>query len=65
MAVLGAIGGAVAGFLLALLITEVLIGNPPNQTGFDWALWTDVLLTIGGAVAGFLLARRFNSRTTA
>jgi hypothetical protein len=38
MVVLGGILRAIAGFLVALLITEVLIGNPPNQTGFDWAL---------------------------
>jgi uncharacterized membrane protein YvlD (DUF360 family) len=65
MVVLGGILGAIAGFLVALLITEVLIGNPPNQTGFDWALWTDILLTIVGALAGTTLARRIRSGKTA
>jgi uncharacterized membrane protein YvlD (DUF360 family) len=65
MVVLGGIAGAIAGFLLSLLITEVLIGNPPNQTGFDWAFWTDILLTIIGAVFGSVLGRRFRSGQTA
>ena len=52
----------VLGFGIALFITEVIIGNPPDQTGFDWALWTDVLLTIVGVVLGIGAARRVAGR---
>jgi len=37
MAVLGGIVGAVAGFLLALLITEVLAGGNLSNHPIDWA----------------------------
>ena len=46
MVVLGGIVGAIMGFLLGLLITEVIVGNPANGSGFDWQLWTDVVLAI-------------------
>jgi hypothetical protein len=62
MMVLGGIAGAILGFLVGLLITEVIVGNPANGSGFDWQLWTDVVLAIGGAVAGSSLARRFVNR---
>ena len=58
MVVLGGIVGAIMGFLLGLLITEVIVGNPANGSGFDWQLWTDVVLAIVGALAGSALARR-------
>jgi hypothetical protein len=50
--------GGVVGFLIGLLITEVIVGNPANGSGFDWQLWTDVVLAIVGALAGAALARR-------
>jgi ABC-type lipoprotein release transport system permease subunit len=59
MVVLGGILGAILGFLIALLFTEVIFSNPPKGSGFDWQLWTDVLLTIAGALAGSSLTRRF------
>jgi hypothetical protein len=62
MLVLGGIVGAILGFLVGLLITEVIIGNPANGSGFDWQLWTDVVLAIVGAIAGSSLARRFSNR---
>ena len=61
MAVLGGIVGAVAGFLLALLITEVLAGGNLSNHPIDWAFWTDILLTIIGAIAGWTVAGRFRS----
>ena len=63
MVVLGGIVGAIVGFLIGLLITEVIIGNPANSSGFDWQLWTDVVLAIAGAVAGSAVARRFMDRS--
>jgi H+/Cl- antiporter ClcA len=65
MVVLGGIAGAVVGFLLALLITEVIIGNPANSSGFDWRFWTDVVLTLVGALAGTVAVRRFRPHTKA
>jgi len=59
MVVLGGVVGGVAAFGLALLITEVIVGNPANHSGFDWAFWTDVVLTIVGVLAGASLARRY------
>jgi hypothetical protein len=59
MVVLGGVVGAIVGFLIGLLITEVLIGNPANSSGFDWQLWTDVVLAIVGGLAGSALAQRF------
>ena len=58
MVVLGGIVGAIVGFL----ITEVIIGNPANSSGFDWQLWTEVVLAIAGALAGSAVARRFMHR---
>jgi hypothetical protein len=63
MVVLGGIAGAIVGFVIGLLITEVIIGNPANSSGFDWQLWTDVVLTIVGAAAGSAVARRFMDRS--
>jgi hypothetical protein len=60
--VLGGIVGAILGFLVGLLITEAIVGNPANGSGFDWQLWTDVALAIVGAIAGSSLARRLVNR---
>jgi MFS family permease len=65
MVVLGGIAGAVVGFLVALLITEVIIGNPANSSGFDWQFWTDAVITIIGAIAGTVAVRRFRTHTKA
>jgi hypothetical protein len=65
MVVLGGIAGAVVGFLVALLITEVIAGNPANSSGFDWQFWTDVALTLIGAFAGTAAVRRFRTHTKA
>jgi uncharacterized membrane protein YeaQ/YmgE (transglycosylase-associated protein family) len=54
--------GAILGFLVGLLITEVIVGNRANSSGFDWQFWTDVVLAIVGAVAGSSLARQLVSR---
>jgi uncharacterized membrane protein YvlD (DUF360 family) len=62
MVVLGGIVGAIVGFGVGLLITEAIIGNAANGTGFDWQFWTDIVLTIVGALAGASLARRFANR---
>ena len=62
MVALGGIVGGLVGFGIALVITEVIIGNPPDQTGFDWALWTDVALAIVGVLAGISVARRLAGR---
>ena len=59
MVVLGGIVGAIVGFGVGLLVTEVIIGNPPNQSGFDWIMVTDVVFTVIGALTGTYLARRF------
>lgn len=58
MTVLGGVIGAVVGFGLGLLITEVIIGNPANHSGFDWAFWTDIVLATLGALGGASIARR-------
>ncbi len=58
MVILGGSVGAVVGFLIGLLITEVIVGNPAHGSGFDWQLWTEVVLAIVGALAGSALARR-------
>jgi hypothetical protein len=63
MVVLGGIVVAIVGFLVGLLITEVLIGNPANSSGFDWQLWTDVVLAIVGGGGGSAVARRFMHRS--
>jgi len=60
--VLGGIVGAILGFLVGLLITEVIVGNPANGSGFDWQLWTGVVLAIVGAVAGSSFARQLVNR---
>jgi len=60
--VLGGMVGAILGFLVGLLITEVIVGNPANGSGFDWQLWTDVVLAIVGAVAGSSFARQLVNR---
>ena len=62
MAVVGGIVGALLGFGVGLLLTEVIIGNPANHSGFDWAFWTDAVLAIVGALVGVALARRFRAR---
>jgi ABC-type lipoprotein release transport system permease subunit len=61
MTVLGGIVGAIVGFGVGLLVTEVIIGNPPNQSGFDWIMVMDVVFTAIGALAGVSLARRLTS----
>ncbi len=65
MVKLGGIVGAVFGFLVGLLITEVIIGNPANSASgaTDWQLWVDVLLAVIGALGGSWLARRFADRS--
>jgi hypothetical protein len=65
MVALGGIAGAVFGFLVGLLITEVIIGNAANSSGFDWQFWTDVVLALVGALAGAALARRFRPHADA
>jgi hypothetical protein len=65
MVVLGGIVGAIVGFGVGLLVTEVIIGNPANQSGFDWIMVTDVVFTVIGALTGAYVARRFiGSRAT-
>ena len=61
MTVLGGIVGAIVGFGVGLLVTEVIIGNPANQSGFDWILVTDIAFTTLGALAGVSLVRRRTS----
>jgi hypothetical protein len=65
MVVLGGIAGAVVGFLVGLLITEAIIGNPANGSSFDWQFWVDLGLAIVGALAGSAIARTFVSRRRA
>ena len=62
MVVLGGIVGAIVGFGVGLLLTEVIIGNPPNQSGFDWIMVTDVVFTAIGALGGVGLSRRLVAR---
>ena len=64
MVVVGGIVGAIVGFGLGLLITEVIIGNPPDQTGFDWVFWFDIVLLVIGAIAGAGLLRRLRERSS-
>jgi hypothetical protein len=55
---LGAIVGALLGFGVGLLVTEVIFSNPASGSGFDWQFWTDVILAVVGALAGIALTRR-------
>ncbi|HET7743224.1 MAG TPA: hypothetical protein VFK76_00630 [Gaiellaceae bacterium] len=64
MAVVGGVVGGLVGFGIGLLITEVIIGNPADQSGVDWAFWTDIVLAIAGAIVGVALARRTRDRRT-
>jgi hypothetical protein len=59
---LGGIVGAIVGFGVGLLITEVIIGNSASGTGFDWQFWTDVVLTVVGALVGSQLVRHLANR---
>jgi ABC-type antimicrobial peptide transport system permease subunit len=61
MVLLGGIVGAILGFLVGLLITEVIFSNPAGGSN-DWQLWVDVVLTAAGALAGTSLTRRFVNR---
>ena len=44
------------------MLTEVIIGNPPNQTGFDWIMVTDVAFTAAGVLVGIGVGRRIRER---
>lgn len=58
MAVVGGVVGGLVGFGIGLLITEAIIGNSANGTGFDWQFWTDIVLAIVGVLVGIAVARR-------
>ena len=60
--VIGGIVGAVLGFLVGLLITEVIIGNPANGVGIDWQFWVDIASLVLGALVGASLTRRLAER---
>ena len=64
MVVLGGIAGAVLGFLVGLLITEVIFSNPGTGTSGagDWHLLVDIAFLVAGALAGSSLMRRFAKR---
>ena len=59
MVVLGGVLGGLVGFGVGLLITEVIVGNPANQSGFDWQFWTDIVLAVVGVGIGIAAARRY------
>ena len=58
---LGGIVGAIVGFGIGLLITEVIVGNSGTGSGFDWQFWTDILLAVVGALTGAAVARRIGN----
>jgi hypothetical protein len=60
---LGGIVGAIVGFGIGLLITEVIVGNSATGSGFDWQFWTDILLAVVGALTGAAVARRLGNRS--
>jgi uncharacterized membrane protein YvlD (DUF360 family) len=60
---LGGIVGAIVGFGVGLLITEVIVGNSASGAGFDWQFWTDIVLAVVGALMGSALARRLGNRS--
>jgi hypothetical protein len=60
---LGGIVGAIVGFGVGLLITEVIVGNSASGTGFDWQFWTDIVLAVVGALVGSAFARRLGNRS--
>ena len=62
MSVIGGVIGGLAGFGIGLLVTEVIIGNPANHSGFDWAFWTDIVLAVLGVLVGIALGRRLRER---
>lgn len=64
MVVLGGIVGAILGFGVGLLITEVIFSNPGSGTSGagDWQLLVDIAFLVAGALAGSSLARRFAKR---
>ena len=65
MVVLGGIVGAILGFGVGLLISEVIFSNPPNgpSGSSDWQLLVDVAFIVMGALAGSSFARwRFTNR---
>jgi len=65
MVVVGAVVGGIVGFGVALLITEVIIGNAATGSGFDWQFWTDVVLTVIGVLVGLTVARRYIAQRSA
>ena len=58
---MGGIVGGIVGFGVGLLITEVIIGNPPITQAFDWAFWADAVLVVVGVLVGVALARRYRT----
>ena len=64
MVVLGGIVGAILGFGVGLLITEVIFSNPGTGTSGagDWQLLVDIACLVAGALAGSSLTRRFARR---
>jgi len=55
--VLAGIAGAIVGFAISVLFTEVIFAN-----NAEWPLAVNAGLTVAGALAGSSLARRFLAR---
>jgi len=62
MAVVAGTVGGLIGFGLGLVLTEVIIGNPPDQTGFDWVFMVDFVFAVVGVLVGVEVARRRRAR---
>jgi hypothetical protein len=63
MVLLAGIAGALIGFLVGFLITQVIIGEPPNAAGIDWGLWTEAAYAVVGALVSVRLGRKYSSRS--
>jgi hypothetical protein len=50
--VVGGIVGALLGFGVGLLVTEVILSNPANGSGIDWQFWVDIVLAVVGGLIG-------------
>jgi len=57
MVIVGGIVGAILGFAVSVVFTEIIFVN--NQ---EWPIAVNAALTVAGALAGSSLMRRFGNR---